>query len=294
MAPLLLRRQAGKGGTTVNTQEAGFSRRSFLTAAGGVTLGLGIARVPPAAVAAAEPLPALPWTSYYAELDPLEVGKAAYVLYCTQGGCGHGSAQSIIDALAIRVGFPWNLLPRGLYAYGAGGVVGWGTVCGALNGAIAVMDILGLHNALGNVLVDYFCTAQLPTDALVGWFPPIETKIAGPLPTLASSVSNSPLCHNSVSIWAAAASVPVADPLKKDRCARLVADVVACAVDLINRKMYHGYLPPAWTVPAAYAECYNCHTKADMVPSQQGRMNCLGCHDTAAAHGYWRKRNGKG
>ena len=58
VAPVLLSRLAGKGGTTVNTQEAGLSRRSLLTAA--------------------EALPRLPWSAHYVKLDPIEVGRAAY------------------------------------------------------------------------------------------------------------------------------------------------------------------------------------------------------------------------
>ncbi len=279
----------------MNTQSSGLSRRSFLTAAGGVTLGLGIARVPPAAAAAADPLPPLPWKAYYARLDPVTVRQAGYWLYYKEGGCGHGAAQSIIDALALEVGYPWGALPRGLYSYGALGVLGWGTVCGALNGAIGVMDILGVHNSLGNLLIDYFCTAQLPTDALVGWVPaPADPKVPAPLPSIATSVSNSPLCHNSLSIWAATAGVPVADASKKDRCAKLVGDIVAHAVELMNAFILDAYVPPVWAPPAAYADCYTCHTKVDMVPSQQGKMSCPDCHSTTAAHGYARKRNGRG
>ena len=80
----------------MNTQSSGLSRRSFLTAAGGVTLGLGIARVPPAAAAAADPLPPLPWKAYYARLDPVTVRQAGYWLYYKEGGCGHPPTESDI------------------------------------------------------------------------------------------------------------------------------------------------------------------------------------------------------
>lgn len=283
----------------MNAEEGRVSRRSFLTTAGGVAVGLGIARFPGTAHAA-EALPPLPWAAYYPAngLDPEAVREAAYCLYYKEGGCGHGSAQAIIDALGDALAAegalanPWILLPRGLCSYGAGGVVGWGTICGALNGAIAVMDILGVHNQLGNALIDYFCMAELPTDALVGYPPPDGIPV--PLPSIATSVSHSPLCHNSVSTWAAVAGVPVADPSKKDRCAKLVGDIVAKAVELMNDRFMRSITPPAWVPPASYAGCYDCHTKADMIPSQQGKMDCLECHDVAPAHGSWRKRKGNG
>lgn len=284
----------------MTTEDSRVSRRSFLATAGGVAVSLGIAGLPGTA-RAADALPALPWgPAYYpkAGLDPELVREAAYCLYYKEGGCGHGSAQALIDALGNALAAegplvnPWKLLPRGLYSYGAGGVVGWGTVCGALNGAIAVMDILGVHNQLGNALIDYFCTDELPTSALVGYLPPAGVPV--PLPSIPTSVSNSPLCHNSVSSWAAIAGVPVADASKKDRCAKLVGDVVARAVDLLNDRFLNSVNPPTWVPPASYAGCYNCHVQTDMVPSQQGKMDCLECHSVTPSHGSWRKRKGSG
>jgi Putative redox-active protein (C_GCAxxG_C_C) len=278
----------------MTTEQNGISRRSFLTTAGGLALGVGIARLPGTAQAAAL-LPALPWKDYYTELDPLAVAKKAYSLYYTQGGCGHGSAQSIIDSLAEQVGFPWNELPRGLYSYGGGGVVSWGTICGALNGSIAVMDILGVHGQLGDALIDYFCNAELPTTLLVG-----TDVLPTPLATTTTSISHSPLCHNSVSIWAAAAGKPISsvDPqindLKRNRCAKLVGDIVYRAVELMNDWILDGVLPypKGWAPPASYATCYNCHSQKDMTPSQQGKMECQACHTVEGGHGSWKRNRG--
>jgi len=99
---------------------------------------------------------------------------------------------------------------------------------------------------------------------------------------------------NSVSNWAATAGVPVADASKKDRCAKLVGDIVAKAVVLMNDRFLSSVTPAAWSPPASYATCYTCHTKPDTIPSQQGKMDCLECHDVAPAHGSWRKRKGNG
>jgi len=285
----------------MTTEQNGISRRSFLTTASGLAVGVGLAQLP-GTVHAADALPALPWgPKYYPAygLDPDAVAEAAYCLYYTEGGCGHGSAQALIDALGAALEAeeapinPWKLLPRGLYSYGAGGVVGWGTICGALNGAIAVMDILGVHNALGNALVDYFCNEELPTTALVGYLPP--SGIPPPLDSIATSVSHSPLCHNSVSNWAATAGVSVGDASKRDRCAKLVGDIVAKAVELMNDRcrVVNSVTPPAWTPPASHATCYTCHTKPDMVPSQQGKMECQACHTVPSGHGSWKRNKGR-
>lgn len=263
------------------------SRRSFLSGAGIAALGVGLARTPINAFGS-EPLPPLPWPYPVTDpLDPDEVRKRAYCLYYTEGGCGHGGGQSLIDALAEKMPDPWSSLPRGLYKYGACGVVNWSTLCGALNGSIAVLNILGVHGVLGDALMSYYSTTALPTDALEGWVPD-DPSVPIPLTGITTTVANSPLCHISVSKWAAAAGVPVADPSKKDRCAKLVGDIVAYAVELLNNHFVYEVALAPWTPPEDYADCYSCHTQKDMVPSQHGKMDCHDCHDASPPpHGKW-------
>jgi hypothetical protein len=285
----------------MSSEDCKFSRRSFLTTTGGVAVGLGIGRLPGTAYAA-DALPPLPWTMYYPSqgLDPAAVRERGYCLYFREGGCGHASAQALIDTLGETLALenpeapnPWPLLPRGIYKYAGAGVVSWGTICGVLNATIGVMDILGVHGQLGNALMDYYCNTELPTDALVGYLPPFS-NVPVPLANLTSSVSRSPLCHNSMSIWAAAAGVPTSHPTVKDRDAKLVGDIVARAAQLMNDFILNKVAPPAWTPPVSYASCYSCHSDPAMTPSQTGRMDCTGCHDMPPAHGTWRTRGGSG
>jgi len=274
----------------------GVSRRSFLATAGGVAVGFELARLPHQVAQAAEPqLPALPWPYPGRGLDIDLLRKAAYTNHkSVYPGCGYCTSQTLIkaigDALALEGATtnPWQQLPLGLYKFANGGVLGWGTICGALNGAIAVMTLLGKQGAVGEPLLNYFSTAELPTNALVGWTPPGSST---PLAAIPATVSNSPLCHVSVSHWAAVAGVPISDPLKSERCVRLVADVVAKTAELLNISFSGGSV--TWTMPPAYAECYTCHTKPGVVPSEQGKMDCLECHDTVPSHSYRRKRNGR-
>lgn len=264
------------------------SRRSFLTGAGAAALGVSIARAPiPAIADEPSPLPVLPWGTYYptSGLDAEAIREQAFCRN-KEGGCGYGGAQAILDALADEVGYPWTVLPKGpagvgLTSYGGGGVVGWGTICGALNGVIAVMGLLGVHGKLGNALMDYYCTAELPTAALEGFQPECATD---PLPAVVSTVSNSPLCHVSVSTWAEAQGVPVKDALKGVRCGRLVGDIAYRAVELMNEYFVSGLTPAAWQPGEEYAECYSCHTQPDIVPSQSGKMDCLECHSVSEMH----------
>ena len=267
-----------------------FSRRAFLTTAGGITLGLGIGRVADEAHAA-EGLPPLPWgPAYYpkAGLNGAAVRESGYCLYYKEGGCAHASFQSLVDALGVGLAAenaavnPWLVLPRGMFKYAGAGILGWGTICGTLNASLALMDILGVHGALGNALVDYFARTALPTRALVGYVPP--DGVPAPLATMVSSVSNSPLCHDSMTIWAATANVPVSHPSAKDRDAKLVGDIVFRAVELMNNHFLSGIIPAAWTAPESYADCYTCHTQPTVIPSVTGRIDCHTCHDVMPRH----------
>jgi hypothetical protein len=273
------------------------SRRTFLATAGGAAVGLEVALLPGNVAQAAEALPPLPWPYPKSGLNVLELRRTAYKnYYTTLPGCAFCTSQTLIKAIGdglLAEGAavnPWPLLPSGLYKYANGGVVGWGTICGALNGAIAVMDLLGVHGKLGEPLMDYFCTTELPTGALVGWTPNVGT-LTTPLAAITATISNSPLCHNSASHWAAVAGVPVSSALKTERCVRLVADIVARTADLLNIHFSGGQV--SWVMPATYAGCYTCHTDATMVPSEQGKMDCVECHTVSSPHGYNRKRKGR-
>jgi hypothetical protein len=276
------------------------SRRAFLATAGGAAVGFEIARLPNNVAQAADVLPTLPplpWPYPAGGLNVEDLRRTAYKNYkTTTPGCAFCTTQTLIKAIGDGLAKegaasnPWPLLPSGLYKYANGGVVGWGTICGALNGAIAVMDLLGVHGTLGEPLMDYFSTAELPTSALVGWTPGVA-GLMQPLQAIPATVSHSPLCHNSASHWAAVAGVPVSSALKTERCVRLVADIVAKTVDLLNINFSGGKV--TWVMPATYAGCYDCHTKPETVPSQQGKMDCQECHSTMPPHGYNRKRNGR-
>lgn len=280
----------------MSMEVAGLSRRAFLATAGSAVAGFEIGRLPGNVAQAAEVLPGLPWPYPAGGLDIEQLRKAAYTNHKTiYPGCGYCTSQSLIKAIGDALDAegapanPWRQLPLGLYKFANGGVLGWGTICGALNGAIAVMTLLGKQNAVGEALLDYFSNAELPTGALVGWTPPGATA---PLTAIPATISRSPLCHISASTWAAAAGVAVSDPLQSERCVRLVADIVAKSAELLNIS-FSGGVVPAWKAPPGYSECYNCHTTAGMVPSEKGKMDCLECHDTIPSHSYRRKRKGR-
>ena len=63
-------------------------------------------------------------------LDPDQVRRYAFNHYF-QGGCMHGAASGLMQAFKEAFADQdtgWDILPYGMYKYGAGGVAGWGTL----------------------------------------------------------------------------------------------------------------------------------------------------------------------
>lgn len=253
-------------------------------------------------------------------IDVEKVRQYGYFCYFQFGGCGSGSSRALIqgflDAHAAAGSDPkgWAQIPLQLYNWGAGGGMGkWGTLCGSLAGSLGVLNLMNLHNAplpapapqfsLGTAVMEWYVQQNFPLANLDA--PAYDTSLAyGGKPALAwppipngdvkgHSVSDSPLCHISVSKWVAAANVKLGDKntptfptqgLKEDRCAKVTADTAAYTAFLLNEYLA-GRTPAAWAKPAAMAGCFDCHdtyspatttTKKDA----QTMMDCTPCHTT--------------
>lgn len=76
----------------------------------------------------------------YRRLEPADVAAAAYGLY-PDGGCMYAVFTSVIQALAKSQPEPFSSFPCYMMKYGGGGVGHWGSICGALNGAAAVIGL---------------------------------------------------------------------------------------------------------------------------------------------------------
>ncbi len=253
-------------------------RRDFIIGTATAALGLSAGGIVRAATPTAIALP-LPYTT----LDPEQVRELAYSQYF-QGGCMHGASSGLI--LAFKEALPgtaWDLIPLGMYKYGSGGVAGWGTICGVLNGVMAVLNLIDLHGKLGNELMGWYSTTEFPTASCDGFvaMKADGTVLATAIPdaqVLAHTISDSPLCHVSISKWCHAAGVSVADALdglkyKDDRCSKICADTAAKTAELINEYVA-SYAPSE-----DFAACLACHTQRN---DQIGKMNCSGCHTNDA------------
>lgn len=265
------------------SENGSLGRREFLTkagmgaglAAGALLLGktpLFAAEATPASVIAEEAFPLV-------EIDPDEArlrGHAAYYM----GGCAYGTFYSLLTLLREGVGGPYNQIPLRTLKYGEGGIVGWGTVCGCLNGSAAAIT-LATSNAdyakIINELIGWYTITPFPSEtanklAVDGGF--IRTaKKDFPRVSLVQSVSKSPLCHASVSQWCAASDLKASSAERKERCARLTGDVAAHAAELLNA-FKRGSFTPVFALDAETQSCLGCHGD-----QQVGKMSCTSCHD---------------
>jgi hypothetical protein len=111
------------------------SRKTFLRNGAGGVAGFAAGRMPagadPHSAAAAPPSP---WP--YKPLNPEAVRKGAHDAYYEQG-CGYAGFAGIIRELRAGIGEPFTFLPLEMMSY-----AGWGTVCGALNGACAAISLV--------------------------------------------------------------------------------------------------------------------------------------------------------
>ncbi|SNR78274.1 C-GCAxxG-C-C family (seleno)protein [Desulfurobacterium atlanticum] len=188
----------------------------------------------------------------YKPIDPAMIEKKAYDYYF-KGHCAYGVFASILDTLKESVGGPYVGIPGELLEYGRGGINGWGTICGALNGAAAIIHL---------------CCRDWKTvvDALYKWHNETPLPIYNPenprkyKGALGSSISTSPICHISVMKWCEKTGFAYDSKARSERCARITADVAKKTVELLNA-YYYGKLK-AKTVPGIYKtkmECTTCH-----------------------------------
>ncbi len=224
------------------------------------------------------------WPATYSKLDVETVRKRGHAGYYA-GDCCYGSFHAIVESLSEAVGEPFTSFPSDMMRYGKGGMYGYGTLCGALNGAAAAIQMVTDEETAAMViteLLNWYATAALPTDqsnqyAVNHEFLVDELKAEG---ALHQNVAGNVLCHISVSKWSQEAGFASKSPERKERCARLAGDVAAKAVELLNAVNDETFAP-ALTSLGEQAGCMECHKPGldfDGGNFTQGKMDCMACH----------------
>ncbi len=219
-------------------------------------------------VAAKEKVQAPPeWPWPYEPLDPKTVAQRAYEGFY-EGACMYGAFNAIIGALRDKVGYPYTAIPTQMARYGEGGVAGWATLCGALNGSAAAVNLVSKDYAkIVDELMGWYTTTHLPT------FEPSKPRVN----IKATSVSGSPLCHVSVTEWCKASGAKSESPERAERCARVAGSVAAHAVELLNNHAA-GTFAATFAPPASIKTCGGCHLKGGTIENARGKMDCIQCH----------------
>jgi hypothetical protein len=255
---------------------------------------------PASAGASPSGVPRLPWG--YKELDPMEAFKRGYLGYLVDE-CAGGAAWAILSLLKETIGYPYTLLPLPTFEemvaarkahkhipvpmkYGAGGIEGYATICGALNGAAFAIDwALGPH--LGKKVIRrlfrWYETTAFPTAlaneyATEGKFP-VKGKYNKPLPSVKC---DSVLCHVVVSKWCTVTGYASGSKQRSERCGRITAAVAKKAVELMNAAI-KGELEKAFPFKLSHetASCRTCHFKGKHYEQGQfarGFIACETCH----------------
>lgn len=205
----------------------------------------------------------VPWP--YRPLDANVVAQRGFDSYLKHH-CMYGAFESIVGPVAERLGSTYADFPFEMFTYGAGGINGWATICGALNGAAAAFQLLSSKpEPLIDTLFNWYETGQLPD------FYPKGAQFAQ-----VASAANSPLCHQSIANWCKAAGKKAYSAERRERCGTLTASVARKAVSLLNDQAA-GRLTVIPAVPQTQA-CMSCHEKGGMLENIRTQMDCRGCH----------------
>jgi hypothetical protein len=278
------------------TSEKGSSRRDFLVnaglfAAGAIAAGGVVGAFSPRKAEAAA---ALPWEYPVGGLDPEAVGLAGYYGYKSKtstggsrpaapgigiGGCMYGTGVALVEALAAALPTsPWTTFNPALFTFGGGGIRSWGTLCGSINAAVAIIRMTANNANLINEIMGWYCDFAFPTaryDAVSAY------------PGQITTVCNSPLCHQSSGKWAQTAGFVQSDPQRGERCAKLAGDCAYKTVELLNAwkagTITYAKSAPDFQDSVDNERCFSCHVTS---PNNyvQGKMGCLDCHPDKVCH----------
>lgn len=246
-------------------------RLDFILGLGEVALGVGLAGITGSLIAHSQERPgdqAPPWS--YAKLDPLAVAERGSEAYYKGGGM-FGVLEGIVGELRAKVGAPYTTFPTGFAIYGKAGVAGWGTLCGALNGAAAAIYLV-TRPVDGDQIIDevYRWYAQTPLP---------DYKPKSPKFQISPSISGSPLCHISVTRWCEATGLKAHSPERAERCGWLAASVARHTVEQLNNYKDKAF-SEAHPISKEAKECLACHGKGGMKENvHTGKaVSCTQCH----------------
>lgn len=223
-----------------------------------------------------EPKAQAPYWPYH-RLDPVVTGNLAYKAY-DEGSCMYAVVHSFISQLAAKFGEPYASFPTHMMKYGHGGVGGYGTLCGTLNGAASLIGLIVADKKTRDALIeDLFRWYEVtplpmfkPDTAVLDFTPPTST-------------CKSTLCHVSTTHWTQASGCRAKSKERSERCRRLTADIAARLASMMNQLADNTYMTTAQDVETTRS-CVTCHDSQGKVGNTSTRMDCTSCHSPSLGH----------
>ncbi|MDY0228020.1 MAG: C-GCAxxG-C-C family protein [Desulfomicrobium apsheronum] len=212
------------------------------------------------------------WTPHV--LDAQECAPIAYDGYWENGwGCAYGAFYSIVGVMGEKHGAPYNSFPFTMLEVGKSGIADFGTICGALLGAASAMALFWGRKERNPMVAELFRWYE--QTALPTYDPGSGAKgIPGKIPT---SISQSVLCHISVSKWCYETGLTEKSKERSERCARITASVAIKAIEIMNAKQKGSFIA-VQADPKSIADCRQCHAPGKESDIFKGVMDCTPCH----------------
>ncbi len=180
--------------------------------------------------------------------------------------------------------------------YGRGGDCEWATLCGALNGIAAAIQLVSPDpDEIIDSLNWWYATTELSQfvpssdgiDAVVN-----QLKAAGKSDDTINaykaatsgqtnkSTATSLLCQTFLAKWLKAnPGLGIHTAERGERCARLVADTAAKAVEFLNQQIIHKNFEPLPTASSDVENCLSCHGKGQRDDTKLAKgVTCMNCH----------------
>lgn len=213
----------------------------------------------------------------YVPLDPKKTAEKAYQNY-PKGSCMYGVFSSVVEQLAEKLGEPFSSFPIQMMKYGHGGVNGYGTICGTLNGASALFGLLiNDKKAIDALALELF---RMYEETPLPKYNPTEPAMDYTPPT---SESKSVLCHASTTRWCKKAEHTIGSKERKERCRRLTADIAAQTVTMLNDYFSNSFIANAHDNESVRT-CTTCHGPQGKVANTSVKMDCNSCHEESLPH----------
>jgi hypothetical protein len=216
----------------------------------------------------------------YVSLNPETTARLAYKLY-SDGGCMYAIFGSVVSQLAEKIGEPYASIPFKMYQYGHGGVGGYGTLCGAVNGAAALIGLLVSDKDVRDTMItdifQWYERTPLPA------FKPTHPKFDFTLPSV---VSNSVLCHASNTNWSDNSGYNINSDERKERCRCLTADVAKKLTTMLNEIFSETYITNTYN-NVEKQTCLSCHGNQGKIKNSAVKMNCNSCHSESLGHRFF-------